>query len=588
MINTVFYFAESKNDYLYNYEHNQINGRTICFVPSGDGKTGSIYKNGLQYGKIEEQAIADIESAINNVQQENTSLRKRVAALEIENEPAQKDYTITYELNNIASTKMPSSDIAVVSSGTTWQDDLIKKNGYSLQEIVVSDDKGNGVGYTIQENRLEVPNITSNIVVSASAIPSVTSVYTIDYSHITNCIKTAESPTEANSNNDIVITLTVNSGYKFTNAPYVLMGTKQIKSTNWQDDTASISISKPSADLVVYANGEKISQNATLTIIPDVSDATVSFSYTKSGPTVQNNVVTVPQDYSGTVTYNVTKEGYQTYSGIWKATSGSKTDNVNLDFIGIIGSYGTPNQTNTQNAYCWDILGYRTTYGQQLPPDVNGIYSDDQREAIITGPKVTQDQFNAVTYEITFGDRSRWTDQEMESVTSSINIYRDSTDKLCFSLIVPEYSIALDSYAEAASNNNGVAYRGDIHYPNREVCLTVTCGDGSSTYWLLTQTSDYGLGSSSIGQGFEVWNINATNAFESIEIYGRLGTTVSINSIQNGYVDISKSGPDAVKPLWFILRGKDNYPDILNIRDYSSTSASDFSQTLPKIFEGSF
>jgi len=48
MIETIFYFPESKNQ----YENNKgnISARTISFVPTGDGKTGDIYKNGIKYG----------------------------------------------------------------------------------------------------------------------------------------------------------------------------------------------------------------------------------------------------------------------------------------------------------------------------------------------------------------------------------------------------------------------------------------------------------------------------------------------------------------------------------------------------------
>ena len=64
MIETIFYFANSKTEYDANANSGNISARTISFVPTGNG-VGDIYKNGIKYGcGISESSINEI---INNL-----------------------------------------------------------------------------------------------------------------------------------------------------------------------------------------------------------------------------------------------------------------------------------------------------------------------------------------------------------------------------------------------------------------------------------------------------------------------------------------------------------------------------------------
>ena len=64
MIETIFYFANSKTEYDANANSGNISARTISFVPTGNG-VGDIYKNGIKYGcGISESTINEI---INNL-----------------------------------------------------------------------------------------------------------------------------------------------------------------------------------------------------------------------------------------------------------------------------------------------------------------------------------------------------------------------------------------------------------------------------------------------------------------------------------------------------------------------------------------
>lgn len=69
MIETIFYFANSKTEYDANANSGNISARTISFVPTGNG-VGDIYKNGIKYGssidedeliRIINEKIADID-----------------------------------------------------------------------------------------------------------------------------------------------------------------------------------------------------------------------------------------------------------------------------------------------------------------------------------------------------------------------------------------------------------------------------------------------------------------------------------------------------------------------------------------------
>lgn len=60
MIETIFYFANSKTEYDANANSGNISARTISFVPTGNG-VGDIYKNGIKYGSsIDEDELIRI------------------------------------------------------------------------------------------------------------------------------------------------------------------------------------------------------------------------------------------------------------------------------------------------------------------------------------------------------------------------------------------------------------------------------------------------------------------------------------------------------------------------------------------------
>jgi len=63
MINTIFYFPSSMQQYL--ADQSNVNARTIAFIPPSVGEdTGTIYKNGIPYGKM---TVNDIKNAVTNI-----------------------------------------------------------------------------------------------------------------------------------------------------------------------------------------------------------------------------------------------------------------------------------------------------------------------------------------------------------------------------------------------------------------------------------------------------------------------------------------------------------------------------------------
>ena len=65
MIETIFYFPSSQSE----YNSAEISSRTISFVPpTTQGGAGTIYKNGVPYGKMTQ---ADVQQMISNIFNEN-------------------------------------------------------------------------------------------------------------------------------------------------------------------------------------------------------------------------------------------------------------------------------------------------------------------------------------------------------------------------------------------------------------------------------------------------------------------------------------------------------------------------------------
>ena len=59
MINTIFYFAPSLEEYNANREAGLIDDRTICFVPTSE-TSGTIYKGGVKFGSADKSMLENI------------------------------------------------------------------------------------------------------------------------------------------------------------------------------------------------------------------------------------------------------------------------------------------------------------------------------------------------------------------------------------------------------------------------------------------------------------------------------------------------------------------------------------------------
>ena len=485
-------------------------------------------------------------------------------------------YTITYNLEHVYSEKCAdagyNTDVVqysfVVDEGEHWQDTIDSLHGYAMPSIYITENGVTVTGYHTSGGVINIPSVNANITITANATEVVPNTYTIDYSNITNCHKSSDSPTTAADGSTISITLVPENGYKFTSAPYVAkVGNTTQEAQTWSATSATISNIMVYGDIQVYAHGELIAQDPTLTINATPSDATVSMYYDGSWHT--QNTLTLPSSYSGSVNYRVTKTDYQDVTGTWTPSNGSKTVDVTLEFVGLLGEYGTPNATSTDSDVCWDILGYITSSGTQHPVNTDDAGNGTKKTVTITGPIVTQEEFDNITYDFEFSDYN-WPSADVQYVRSHSQKVLDG-GRLTFVIEVPEYSQPLDAIRNQVDSSTGYAY-GTFSGSDRYVRLTASSADGSSTYWDLHQIASYGLGSSSMDSGWETWNLYAPNAYTSIEIFGHSGTQISNPTVQNGYVNVDKSGTDVNTSLWFILHGASNYPTVLCNRENKALS----------------
>lgn len=345
----------------------------------------------------------------------------------------------------------------------------------------------------------------------------------------------------------------------------------------------TISYQGNSINFQIVQEAVQITKNITFTVVPTPSDATVEFYF--GGQWLTQNSITVAETYTTFIPYRISKSGYQQYTSSWYPNGISGTVRISLQSTGILSAYGDDNATAFDSNLCWDITGKRTSWGGQTPHDVPDA-SDPDEKVVIVGPQLTQEQFNSITCSISFG--SNWSAADRANVTH--NMYLDN-GTLKIWIKVGKYTEALQYYksqvgkAGQASNqylrSNNIQYvmSNDCSYPGRYVDVNLTCTDGSTATWSLRQSSDYGLSSNSSGNGFEVWEIHPdcnNGTFSKIQIFGNSGTNVTIDSIQNSDISISKSGTDSNTYLWFMLYGSNSdYPNVLCRRSLTTGGSTD-------------
>lgn len=187
-------------------------------------------------------------------------------------------YTINYSLTDVAS----SNNAASAYAGDNYYTQLSVNTGYIIDSVTVTMG-GNDVTATVYDNNgnINIPSVTGNISISASAAVAPTYTVTNNLTNVTN----NNQATVVTSGTSYNATLTAASGYQITSAT-VTMGGVDITSSCYTN--GQISIPTITGNIVITALAEDVISN-TYQIMDYIANSASGKEYIDTGVSLDAN-----------------------------------------------------------------------------------------------------------------------------------------------------------------------------------------------------------------------------------------------------------------------------------------------------------
>ena len=231
----------------------------------------------------------------------------------------QKTYSITNNLSNCITNNASNT----VNENESYNATISAKSGYTLSSIVVTMG-GTNVSFTVVTgNKISIPNVTGNVVITAIATASVSTPTTYTVTNNLSHCSTSNASNTVNKNGSYNATISVNNGYTLSSIIVTMGGTditSQVVSGN------SINIASVTGDIVITVTTTVIQTKYSIT--NNLSHCTTNNTSSSVNQGVSYSAIITPNSGYELLNVAITMGGTNVTSSVYTYQNGNAVINI--------------------------------------------------------------------------------------------------------------------------------------------------------------------------------------------------------------------------------------------------------------------